>query len=245
MGIVWLKVIAEPGLRPMVIAMGPVAVVAIACGSGDQPVATATPSPTATPAPTPQPPPAGTPALRSPTPTPVNSREEAPELLNTFLRPQLVHRGFEVAEIPAEIARGSTDMSVEQHEAIWTEFLTNTRVEFNSVGSEVLLCEGGRARAVRNARFFELIDQPLTWEISRSPAARGTDVTLKRTPLDPDLAANRLFSTTYSTPSYTVSVDYQQGFARFLIDATDAPETISPTETTIVRDPECSSHLPG
>ncbi len=219
--------------------------VAIACSSGDQPVATATPSPTAAPAPTPQPAPTETPAPRSPNPTPVNSREESLELLNTFLGPQLVDRGFEVAEIPAEIARGSADLSVEEHEAIWTEFLTNTRVEFDSAGTEVLLCEGGRAMAVQNARFFELIDQPLTWEISRSPAARGTDVTLKLTPLDPDLAANRLFTTTYSTPGYTVSVDYQQGFARFLIDAANAPETISPTETTIVRDPECSSHLPG
>ncbi len=128
---------------------------------------------------------------------------------------------------------------------LWTEFLTNTRVEYDQSGAEVLLCEGGHATVVRMPRFFELIDQPLTWEISRSPATRGTDMILKLTPLDPDIAANRLFSTTYSTPSYTVSVDYQQGFPRFLVNAPDAPEIVSPTETIIVRDPECSSHLPG
>ena len=203
-------------------------------------MATATPSPTATVTSTPQPP-----LTETPTTTAVNGPGETAALPNSFLRPSLADRGFEAAEIPAEIARGGADLSIEEHEAIWTEFLTNTRVEFDSSGTELLLCEGGRATAVQNARFFELVDQPLTWEISRSPATRGTDVILKLTPLDPDLAANRLFTTTYSTPGYTVSVDYQQGVARFLIDVSNAPEIISPAETIIVRDPECSSHLPG
>ena len=240
MGTVRIKAIAGPGLRWIVIAIGAVTAIAIACSSGDQPVATATPSQAATVAPTP--PPVRT---KTPTPSPVSSREETVAMSDSILRPSLFDRGFEVAEVPAEIAQGSTDLSIEEHEAIWTEFLTNTRVEFDSSGAELLLCEGGRAMAVQNARFFELVDQPLTWEISRSPATRGTDVILKLTPLDPDLAANRLFTNTYSTPSYTVSVDYQQGVARFLIDVSSAPEIISPTETIIVRDPECSSHLPG
>ena len=240
MGIVRIKAIAGHGMRWIVIAIGAVAAIAIACSSGGQPVATATPSPTVTVAPTPPPVP-----TKTLTPSPVSSREETVATPNTFLQPSLVDRGFEIAEIPAEIARGSTDLSIEEHEAIWTEFLTNTRVEFDSAGIELLLCEGGRAMAVQNARFFELVDQPLTWEISRSPATRGTDVILKLTPLDPDLAVNRLFTTTYSTPGYTVSVDYQQGYPRFLIDVSSAPEFISPTETIIVRDPECSSHLPG
>ena len=73
-----------------------------------------------------------------------------------------------------------------------------------------------------------MVAQPLTWEISRSPATRGTDVILKLTPLDPDLAANRLFTTIYSTPGYTVSVDYQQGYPRFLIDVSSATRNAHP-----------------
>ena len=223
--------------------------VAIACGSGGQPAANVAPSPNLASSPAPQPLQTETPTPSPPTPTPTPGPERFPDsprvLLPGVTRTQLADRGFEVAEIPVEIVQGITELNVEEHEALWSQFLTNTRVEYDSSGTEVLLCEGGRATAVRNLRFFELVDQPLTWEISRSPATRGSDVTLKLTPLDPDLAANRLFYGSYNTASYTVSVDFQEGFVRFLVDARDARETFSPTETIIVRDPGCSSHLPG
>lgn len=229
-------------MRRIVIALGVVAAIAVACssGDGDQPVATA-----AAPTPTPPPVPTETPTPRAPTPTPVNTRAETLELLNALTRSQLLNRGFEVAEVPIEIVQRTIGPTIEEHEAIWTEFLTNTRVEYDAAGTEILLCEGGHATAVRSDRYFELTDKPLTWEIDRSPATRGTDVTLKLTPLDPDIAANRLFYSSYNTPSFTVSVDFQEGSVRFVVNSTTVTESISEIETIIVRDPDCSSHLSG
>lgn len=234
-------------MRRVVIAIGAVAAIAVACssGSGDQPAATATAPPALAPTPAPSPVPTETPPLSAPTRTPLNSRAETLELLNALARPQLLSRGFELAEIPVEIVQGIIGLTVEEQEAIWTEFLTNTRVEYDGAGTELLLCDGGHATTVRSGRYFELLNEPLTWEVSRSPATRGTDVTLKLTPLDPDIAANRLFYGSYNTPSYTVSMDFQQGSVRFVVNATTVTESISKIETIIVRDPECSSHLPG
>lgn len=129
-------------------------------------------------------------------------------------------------------------MSAEEHKAIWTEFLTNTRVEDDGSSNEVLLREESLATAARMARFFELVRQPIIWEIDRPLAARATDVALKLTTPDPDIAANRLFYSSYNTTGYTILAGFQQGFARFLVDARDSPETGSPTETIIARDPE-------